>query len=61
MKWREGHAGLNCPLCLVAQDVNKLCIDVDAAPFVPAIVRARAAWSAGAFDDDDQHDVTEAL
>ncbi len=60
-KWRQAHAPLNCPLCLIAQDVNKLCIDVDATPFVPPVVRTRALWSHGAFDDDDQHDVTEAV
>ena len=57
----QSHAGLTCPLCSLARDVNQLCLDVDATPFVPTIVKERALWSRGMFHDNDQHDVTEAI
>ena len=57
----ESHAGQECPLCSIAEDVNRLCVDVDATPFLPAIVRARHLWSHGAFADSEQQDVTEAV
>eukprot|EP00973_Karenia_brevis_P005065 696565-Karenia_brevis.AAC.1 len=58
--WGEAHAGLNCPLCLIATDINKLCIDVELTAFTPGIVLTRAIWSNGAYDNFEQHDVAEA-
>lgn len=60
-RWGEVHQGLGCPLCLIASDVHRLCVDVQAEPFEPRLVRARALWSKGTFDDFAQHDVTEAI
>ena len=54
---RVAHAGLDCPLCLLARDLSRLCIDVDATPFVPEIVQARGRWSGGAFANRQQQDV----
>eukprot|EP00973_Karenia_brevis_P067150 9338084-Karenia_brevis.AAC.1 len=58
--WGEAHAALNCPLCLIAADINKLCIDVGLTAFTPSIVRTRAIWSNGAYNNFEQHDVAEA-
>ena len=60
-KWHQAHAPLGCPVCLIAQDVNTICINVDAAPFVPEVVRTRGLWSNGAFADSSQHDVAETV
>ena len=59
--WGENHSGLQCPLCLIAADVNQLCMHFDPTPFVPAIVAARALWSGGIFANRRMHDVMEAL
>ena len=55
------HSWQTCPLCAIAQDVNRLCIDVDTAPFVPNIVASRGSWSHGEFANAEQQDVTEAV
>ena len=59
--WGVAHAGLRCPLCVIARDVNQLCHDVDNTPFVPALATHRASWSAGVFNNYQQQDVTEAI
>jgi len=56
----QAHAGLSCPLCVVAQDVNHLCTDVDATPFAPAFVKNRHRWSSGAFGNTRQQDAGDA-
>ena len=55
------HAGLNCHLCAVAQDLGRLCVDVSRRGFVPEIVRLRAEWSNRLFANSGQQDVTEAI
>ena len=60
-KWADAHSGLACPLCLIATDMALLCIDTDAAPMIPSIVRTRNTWSQGVFDNFEQQDVTEAI
>ena len=55
------HAGFNCCLCAIAQDLSRLCIDVSPVPFIPEIVRLRGDWSRGLFAGNDQQDVTETI
>ena len=60
-RWHQAHEGFNCCLCAIAQDLSRLCIDVDPEPFVPEIVKLRGDWSNGHFANTQQHGVTEAI
>ena len=59
--WHHTHAGFNCCLCAIAQDLSRLCIDVNTVPFVPEIVKLRGDWSNGHFANNEQHDVNETI
>eukprot|EP00973_Karenia_brevis_P022493 3096633-Karenia_brevis.AAC.1 len=57
----DSHKELDCPLCCIAIDTNRLCEDLDASPWEPEIVRTRGVWSQGAFANYAQQDVGEAV
>lgn len=58
---QNAHSWQTCSLCAIAQDVNRLCIDVETTPFVPHIVHSRGLWSHGEFNNSEQQDVTETV
>ena len=60
-KWQRPHSRLNCFLCAIGRDGERLCGQGHFPGFVPEIVDLRSHWSHEQFAGKRQHDVTEML
>jgi uncharacterized UBP type Zn finger protein len=55
------HRGIECPLCLIAEDMQAICDSPGRLSYTPAIVKSRGSWSHGDFANFQQHDATQAI